>query len=184
MIIVLVLLGLYFLLNVYNLAWLFLPNLGKLRRIMGAYKVRHILVWGSIWYRIQRTTGKNAWEGDLDLFYYCNRDVQLLLNLLSSSSGLPGPLRSLALIDKEFNSACLPELVVNNPVHHRKYVYLLFRVHKELMVTIYKWLSRSRRTACCTTWAPWPGWGPASWWRLTLIQPPSPRQLRDCTRLG
>jgi len=45
------------------------------------------------------------------MFYYCNSDVQLLLNLLSSSSGLPGPLRSLALIDKDFNSACLPELV-------------------------------------------------------------------------
>ena len=39
MIVVLVLLGLYFLLNIYNLAWLFLPGVGKLRRIMAAYKV-------------------------------------------------------------------------------------------------------------------------------------------------
>ena len=45
-------------------------------------------------------------------FYYNNSDVQLLLNLLASGSGLAGPLRSLALIDREFNSACLPELVV------------------------------------------------------------------------
>ena len=39
MILVMGLLGLYFLLNVYNLAWLFLPSLGKLRRIMAAHKV-------------------------------------------------------------------------------------------------------------------------------------------------
>ena len=49
MIIVLVLQGLYFLLNVYNLAWLYLPGLGKLRRIMAAYKVPHLhTVLGSI----------------------------------------------------------------------------------------------------------------------------------------
>jgi len=96
MIVVLVLLGLYFLLNVYNLAWLFLPGFGKLRRIMAAYK---------------KTTANNAWEGDLYTFYYNNSDVQLLLNLLASSSGLAEPLRSLSLIDKDFNSACLPELV-------------------------------------------------------------------------
>ena len=42
MIIVLALLGLYFLLNIYNLAWLFLPGFGKLRRIMAAYKVGHL----------------------------------------------------------------------------------------------------------------------------------------------
>merc|ERR1712142_984362 len=95
MILVMALLGLYFLLNVYNLAWLFLPSLGKLRRIMAAPKRK----------------AANALDGDLNMFYYKNSDVQLLLNLLSSSSGLPGPLRSLALVDKEFNSACLPQLV-------------------------------------------------------------------------
>ena len=39
MIVVLVILGLYFLLNIYNLACLFLPGFGKLRRVMAAYKV-------------------------------------------------------------------------------------------------------------------------------------------------
>jgi len=96
MIIVLALLGLYFLLNIYNLAWLFLPGFGKLRRIMAAYK---------------KTIANHAWEGELDQFYYKNSDVQLLLNLLASGSGVSGPLRSLALIDKDFNSACIPELV-------------------------------------------------------------------------
>jgi len=95
MVIVLCLLGTYFLLNIYNLAWLFLPGFGKLRRILAAYK---------------KTMSNHAWEGELDQFYYKNWDVQLLLNLLASSSGLSGPLRSLALIDKDFNMACLPEI--------------------------------------------------------------------------
>ena len=60
----------------------------------------------------QKTMSNHAWEGELDQFYYKNWDVQLLLNLLASSSGLSGPLRSLALIDKDFNMACLPEISV------------------------------------------------------------------------
>merc|ERR1711915_349557 len=92
MAIVEVLLALYFLLNMYNLAWVLLPGFSKLRSIMNVYK----------------KTLKS--HGELEQFYYNNRDVQLLLNLLGCSSGVSGPMRSLALIDKDFCYACLPQL--------------------------------------------------------------------------
>ena len=110
MAIVEVLLALYFLLNMYNLAWVLLPGFGKLRRIMTVYKVSlletSIYLGNKIFQRMFKS------HGELEQFYYNNRDVQLLLNLLGCSSGVSGPMRSLALIDKDFRLACLPQLEV------------------------------------------------------------------------
>ena len=40
-----------------------------------------------------------------------NRDVRLLLSLLGSGSGLATPVRALALVDPQFSSALVPDLV-------------------------------------------------------------------------
>ena len=94
LLIVLVLLALYFLLNVYNLAWLLFPSRTKLGRIMSAYK----------------STCKRGGLGQLDEFYYKSRNPRLLLDLLCSSSGPALPLRSLAVLEPAFKRALLPSL--------------------------------------------------------------------------
>ena len=90
--IVIILLSLYFLLNLYNTAWLLVPSMGKLRRIMKNF-------------REKRSANTNS---QLEDFYFNNRDVRLLLNLLSDSQGLASPLRCLALIDQSFHDDLSP----------------------------------------------------------------------------
>jgi len=94
LILVLVLLALYFLLNVYNLFWLLFPSLTQLGRIMEVYK----------------SSCKKEELGQLDEFYYESRNPRLLLDLLCSSSGPALPLRSLALLEPTFNQSLLPSL--------------------------------------------------------------------------
>jgi len=94
LILVLVLLSLYFLLNVYNLLWLLFPSLTRLGRIMEVYK----------------SNCKKGELGQLGEFYYENRNPRLLLDLLCSSSGPALPLRSLALLEPTFNQSLLPSL--------------------------------------------------------------------------
>jgi len=94
LILVLVLLALYFLLNVYNLFWLLFPSLTRLGRIMEVYK----------------SSCKKEELGQLDDFYYESRNPRLLLDLLCSSSGPALPLRSLALLEPTFNQSLLPSL--------------------------------------------------------------------------
>merc|ERR1711971_896104 len=92
LILVLVLLSLYFLLNVYNLFWLLFPSLTRLGRLMAVYK----------------SSCKKEELGQLDEFYYESRNQRLLLDLLCSSSGPALPLRSLALLDPAFNHSLVP----------------------------------------------------------------------------
>merc|ERR1711971_997206 len=94
LILVLVLLSLYFLLNVYNLFWLLFPSLTRLGRLMAVYK----------------SSCKKEELGQLDEFYYESRNPRLLLDLLCSSSGPALPLRSLALLEPAFNHSLLPSL--------------------------------------------------------------------------
>ena len=94
LILVLVLLSLYFLLNVYNLFWLLFPSLTRLGRLMAVYK----------------SSCKKEKLGQLDEFYYESRNPRLLLDLLCSSSGPALPLRSLALLEPAFNQSLLPSL--------------------------------------------------------------------------
>jgi len=88
--IVIILLAFYFLLNLYNTAWLLLPALGKLRRIMTKFRTQCFV------------------HRELEEFYYKNRDIKLLLNLLSSSQGLASPLRCIAIMDQTFNDSLSP----------------------------------------------------------------------------
>ena len=89
---VLVLLGLYFLLNLYNLLWLLLPSMTRLGRILAFYRE------------------SKGGEGNLEQIYYDTRNTRLLLDLLCSSSGPALPLRSLALFDPALQLALLPSL--------------------------------------------------------------------------
>ena len=89
-IIVIVLLSMYFLLNLYNTAWLLIPSFGKLRRIMTKFRSKCFV------------------HRELEEFYYNNKDTRLLLNLLSSSQGLASPLRCLSLMDETFHDSLCP----------------------------------------------------------------------------
>ena len=91
-VIVIVLLSCYFLLNLYNTAWLLVPSMGKLRRIMRNFR---------------KKCSANT-NSQLEDFYYNNRDIRLLLNLLSDSQGLASPLRCLSLIDQTFHDDLSP----------------------------------------------------------------------------
>jgi len=90
-----VLLGMYCLLNLWNLVWLLLPNTSSLSNLMKIYKRNHKVT-------------------ELDKLYFRNVNVQLLLGLLSARTGLAYPLRSLALIDKGLNDALVPKLQLQN----------------------------------------------------------------------
>ena len=108
LILVISLLGLYFLLNLYNLAWVVAPGARSLGRTMEEFRRVE---------RGQSTTtvegGRRAGWRELKEFYYSNRDVRLLLDLLCSSSGPSLPLRSLATL-----SPSLTRSAVVRPTPH------------------------------------------------------------------
>ena len=117
--IVIILLSLYFLLNLYNTAWLLVPSMGKLRRIMRNFR--------------KKSSAKTS--SQLEEFYYKNRDVRLLLNLLTDSQGLASPLRCLSLIDQTFHDDLSPILtrskfwLVSSKSHYfLSFARLLFRL--------------------------------------------------------
>ena len=49
---------------------------------------------------------------DVDTWYYENRNIQLLLHLLVSSTGLGSSLRCLTAIDANFHESCTPNILV------------------------------------------------------------------------
>lgn len=89
----LLLLTLYLLLNIYNINWILNPHVGKLRRILTKF-----------------SESTSAIGGDIDEFYFKNKNIQLLLCLLVSSSGLCYPLQTLTTVDHEFHNACTPDI--------------------------------------------------------------------------
>ena len=102
-IIVIILLAFYFLLNLYNTVWLLVPFLGKLRRVMTKFR------------------NKSFVHRQLEEFYYNNRDIKLLLNLLSSSQGIAAPLRCLAIMDQTFNESLSPLVTKSKILSSKKY---------------------------------------------------------------
>jgi len=88
-----ILLTFYLLLNMYNFIWILNPHIGKLRRILTKFSETNF-----------------AKGGDIEEFYFNNKNIQLLLCLLVSSSGLCFPLQTLTTVDNEFHSACTPEI--------------------------------------------------------------------------
>lgn len=94
----------YILCNVYNLLWLAIPVFGKLSRLMATYK-RNMQAQDT-------SVGKTDREilGDLYDIYYDNRDLQLLLDLLATSSGVAPAIAILTLFDKGFREAMRPKI--------------------------------------------------------------------------
>ena len=81
----------YFLLNVGNIIWVLFPGIRTINRIMDRYRA------------MQSSTV-------LEKIYFRNRSVQLLMGLLSSSSGVASPLRAMALMDPQLNAALIPTI--------------------------------------------------------------------------
>ena len=82
----------YLLLNIYNVAWILMPDtFCKLKRVMNAHTTHNT---------------------DVDMWYHGNRNIQLLLHLLVSSSGLGASLRCLTTVDNNFHESCTPDILV------------------------------------------------------------------------
>ena len=83
----------YILCNIYNLMWLTLPCFGRLRRLMSTYK-----------WNMRKLSGYALSDkellGDLYDIYYNNVDLRLLLELLTSSSGVAPAIGMMTLFDK------------------------------------------------------------------------------------
>jgi len=93
----------YILCNIYNLVWLLVPQLGKLSRLMVAYRQNM---------RAREGNSKTDKEllGDLYDIYYNNRDLRLLLDLLATSSGVAPAISVMTLFDKGFREAIRPKI--------------------------------------------------------------------------
>jgi len=93
----------YLLLQIYNIVWLLVPDIGELSRVMSSYK------------KCLRNQNKDQNINDEDLLgdlwyvYYNNRDLKLLLELLVSTSGVAPAISILCVFDKEFRNAMKPE---------------------------------------------------------------------------
>jgi len=99
--------AIYLFANFYNFFWLTIPCIGKLSKVMRNYK--HNLIEGN-------TEGKSEALvlGDLYQIYYDNRDLRLLLDLLSASSGIAPAISIMTLFDKKFRDATKPEILQVN----------------------------------------------------------------------
>eukprot|EP00092_Neocalanus_flemingeri_P026006 GFUD01028186.1.p1 GENE.GFUD01028186.1~~GFUD01028186.1.p1 ORF type:complete len:488 (+),score=99.87 GFUD01028186.1:471-1934(+) len=93
----------YIMCNIYNLMWLTLPCFGKLSRLMTTYKRNMRDLAGE---------GKTDKElmGDLYDIYYNNIDLRLLLELLTTSSGVAPAIAMMTLFDKGFREAMKPKI--------------------------------------------------------------------------
>jgi len=93
----------YILCNIYNLMWLVLPCFGKLSRLMTTYKSN-----------MRELAGEDKTDeelmGDLYDIYYNNVDLRLLLELLTTSSGVAPAIAMMTLFDKGFRDAMKPKI--------------------------------------------------------------------------
>ena len=89
-----IIVALYLFCCVFNLLWMFLPQLGSLSGAMRTFKKE--------FRKTRSTTDLSDKEllGDLYDLYYNNRDLKLLLDLLAASSGIAPCLRLLCLFDR------------------------------------------------------------------------------------
>jgi len=110
----LVLLSLYLVINIWNLIWICVPSFSPFFTIMNKYKSMN---------------GKT----NLEKLYFNNRNVKLIMGLLSSASGVASPLRSLALMEKNLNDALLPKMQVHDTLDkhsNRPYTQLTFTIEE------------------------------------------------------
>ena len=62
-------------------------------------------------------------SGDLDKYYYQNRDLKLLLDLLATKFGCMASIRILAMFDEKFGENCRPgDLKFAQPYYHNRKV--------------------------------------------------------------
>ena len=67
------------------------------------------------------TNNSSSGCGDLDKYYYQNRDLKLLLDLLATNYGAMASIRILALFDKDFGKKCKPgDLIFAKPYYHER----------------------------------------------------------------
>jgi len=93
----------YILCNIYNLMWLTMPCFGRLSRLMTTYKQNMRALAG------EDKTDKEL-LGDLYDIYYNNVDLRLLLELLTTSSGVAPAIAMMTLFDKGFRDAIKPKI--------------------------------------------------------------------------
>ena len=96
LLIALILLIIYLITTFLTILWLLCPCGGKLARFMRSYRSQlesAAIAQGA-------DTSSRVLLGEIHDIYYENRDLRLLLDLLSVTSGLAPPLRVLVLLDK------------------------------------------------------------------------------------
>jgi len=95
----LVILLFYVVLALYNVIWIFGGNWGTLSKVMISYQafLRKKLGDKTPTYIYNKELLGNLWE-----IYYNNKDLRMLLNLLTESSGIASSLRILAMFDNDF----------------------------------------------------------------------------------
>ena len=91
----------YLICTVYNLMWLLIPNMSPLSRVMKRYK-QHVLQKATR--EVTHSFTEAELLGELYHVYYNNRDLKLLLNLLTCSSGIAPSIRILSLFDADFRA--------------------------------------------------------------------------------
>lgn len=124
-----VLLAVYILMNFWNLIWLLFPRMNSLCQVMHWFKL----------------ASSGSQSDVMKVLYYNNRDVRLLLSLLSSSSGIALPLRSLALLDPILNKSLMPDLQSIDELQNsdgRRFVRLRFELVKNSLL---HYITRMRR---------------------------------------
>eukprot|EP00090_Calanus_glacialis_P024671 TRINITY_DN38342_c0_g1_i1.p1 TRINITY_DN38342_c0_g1~~TRINITY_DN38342_c0_g1_i1.p1 ORF type:complete len:507 (+),score=138.46 TRINITY_DN38342_c0_g1_i1:23-1543(+) len=107
LLIALILLIIYLFTTFLTILWLLCPCGGKLARFMRSYRSQlesAAIAQGA-------DTSSRVLLGEIHDIYYENRDLRLLLDLLSVTSGLAPPLRVLALLDKQFRKQCKPDII-------------------------------------------------------------------------
>ena len=117
-------LGCFVLCSMYTLLWLICPCLGLLSKIMSKY--RKYIQQKNVFSLNDWTKGQNAANNqinfvdyDMENIYFNNRDMKLLLDLLSTCSGIEQALRILVLFDSKLKSYFCPgDLKFVDQSHH------------------------------------------------------------------
>ena len=97
----------------YTLLWLICPCFGLLSKIMSKYR-KYIQQKNAFslndWTKVQNAANNqiNFVDYDMENIYFDNRDMKLLLDLLSTCSGIEQALRILVLFDSKLKSYFCP----------------------------------------------------------------------------
>ena len=108
-------LSVYIILSAHKLLWIALPDVGKMSSVMKNYRRHMALPIGSE----DVSRAEEDPLGQLNKYYYNNRDLKLLLDLLAANSGAETSLCVLALFDSGLGDKCRPgDLKFTKPHYH------------------------------------------------------------------